>query len=140
MKYNFTNIILGALITCLIYLIYPWIKFTLIARKKYSNKEISKTLLINSIVICILDNIIGIQFIENYTINIAPAFFYYFINTIIFTKNEKKENKQIQKVKKNINNNYINNYDNLIKLKKLLDNNIITQEEYEIEKNKIINQ
>lgn len=92
---NFTSIILGLLLTAVIYLAFPLIKL-LINDGKFSKEEAHKIALWNSIVLgiifCVLTSAISDG---NVAWNAAPAVLYYWINCTILTKKDVDEAVQV---------------------------------------------
>lgn len=126
------NIILGLFITLISYMFFPFFKFY--RKYNYSEKEIKKFNLINSIIVFSTFFVIVFLLYEE-SENIVPAFFYYFINNYIWLKNANKNKINTQKKKEK---NIVDKYETLKKLKNLLDEEIISQEEFEKEKDKIL--
>lgn len=126
------NIILGLFITLISYMFFPFFKFY--RKYNYSEKEIKKFNLINSIIVFLTFFVIVFLLYEE-SENIVPAFFYYFINNYIWLKNANKNKINTQKKKEK---NIVDKYETLKKLKNLLDEEIISQEEFEKEKDKIL--
>lgn len=140
------ELIIGIAITAGMYMIYPLYKFTN-KYETYTKKEIRKTLIINSIVVFLIDTFLAYAiFSSNAKINPIPMFFYFFINCCIWyrkasentEKNTRKE--ETIKIDKQENEDDITkNVKELRELKKLLDENILTKEEFDKEKAKILN-
>lgn len=99
------NIIIGILITAISYLIYPFLKFKIICKKKYYSLErIRCELIMNSIVICIVYLILQQVLTGNISIvNFTPALVYYYINVGLHKnrneKFDKKTNKNVEEKK-----------------------------------------
>lgn len=87
-------LILNLIITIAAYMVYPTVKFKLLKQKEYTNQEIKKTCIWNSVIVQLLFLLIGTSLSENYEPNFTPAIIYYFINLSLF---QYKENKIINK-------------------------------------------
>lgn len=133
------DIILGIILTAFMYMICPFLIFVG-NKREFTKKQIRNVILINSIFICIIDNLIALLLIENYnSASIWPAFVYFSINYAIWIKKGNNNKSEKIKPKKAVSGEITNErLEKLEKLKDLLDKEAITKEEFEKEKKKIL--
>ena len=135
------ELLFGIIITAIMYMICPFLKF--IANNNYTEKQIRNVLIVNSIFVCILDNLVALLLVENYNeASILPAFIYFYINYAIWSKKATDKDNVSKKSKIKSNTTEVQTskqkYEDLEKLKELLDKKAITEEEFEEEKKKIL--
>jgi hypothetical protein len=134
-EYNVYSIIIAICLTFLSYIAYPFIR-VIIMKKEYTPAEVKKMALLNSIIVGGIFLILTAALYDDITWSSGPAFIYYFINKSIWIKKKKSTNKSKKVEYKS--SNALTNYNELIKLKELLDNGILTQEEFDEEKSKLL--
>lgn len=95
---NLEIVIINIILTGIAYMFYPLFEFKILKTENYTNEQIKKRCIINSIVVFTIIYIYGLIRFNNNKINPSPAILWFFINYFIFTR--KKKPKKIKKVKK----------------------------------------
>lgn len=101
---NVLTIILDLLITIFGYMIIPFIKFRKGKKENYSNKRIRIFLVINSAYIAFIFIIIQVFILklDASVISLAPALFYYYINSFLWLNKNQTNSKNFKKTKRDI--------------------------------------
>lgn len=103
------DFLISLVITAIMYMAFPFFKFYIVQDKKYSKQDFNKICIINSVIVATINLIIGINAIENYQVNFAPACIWYFVNYAVWPKmamtkealeQEKSAKKKMQKKEK----------------------------------------
>lgn len=95
---NLENVIINIILTGIAYIFYPLFEFKILKTENYTNEQIKKRCIINSIVVFTIIYIYRLIRFEDYKINPSPAILWFFINYSIFTR--KKKPKKAKKKKK----------------------------------------
>ena len=149
------DILLMIVLTAAFYMFYPWL-CVVAFKKQFTKEEAKKMALWNSIIVGCICFIVTALLYDPTAWNIMPALLYYYINSFIWVKKDKdnssemslkikkfstkkkKVEEQLDDSKSDAQHDMDQKYDDLVKLKDLLDKKIITQEEFEKEKKKIL--